>query len=469
MKREWIIGVIAALFILTICHFTSAETIILKSGQEIEGEIAEQTNEYIKVDIGGVSVPFFLDEIESIDGIEISLTKPQLSIPSVDIYHKTPEDIIRQNAQAIVQIVADSSSGSTLGSGFVIREDGVIATNFHVVAGAKKIVILFRDNTLTSDVSVVGFSEAKDICLLKIKATDLPTLLLSDTANLKQGDKLASVTISQKGDYNFLTGMFLDKRDVYERILLRHTIGGGPGVSGAPVFNMEGQVVGMHSYGYEDMMNWRFAIPIDEVKKINIENKPIGLEKLNSISDKAYLFFYIAAEYFDLGNFNEAIELYKKAVTLKPDYANAYTALSVAYLKSGRLFEALDAINHAVEIEPDSAEVQNNLASAYMANLMLPEALSAAEEAIAMEPDYSRAHEAVGIIYYYMGNLSKAKAALRETISIDDNRCTSNFYLAILSRKENDDVSAWRFYNKAIASNCNIPPEIAQELNKFGF
>jgi len=72
MKKDWIIGVIALILVLALTHFTAAETIVLKSGKEVVGEITERTDEHIKLDISGVSVPFFLDEIESVDGEAIA-------------------------------------------------------------------------------------------------------------------------------------------------------------------------------------------------------------------------------------------------------------------------------------------------------------------------------------------------------------------------------------------------------------
>jgi len=68
MKKEWIIGTIAPFFIFALFHFASAETIVLKSGQTIEGKITEKTGQYIKIDVSGVAVPYFLDEIKSVDG-----------------------------------------------------------------------------------------------------------------------------------------------------------------------------------------------------------------------------------------------------------------------------------------------------------------------------------------------------------------------------------------------------------------
>jgi Tfp pilus assembly protein PilF len=412
---------------------------------------------------------YYIEYIENIDGEIIGSPKSQSPISAIEAYHNNPSEIIEQNAQAIVQIGAELPSGpENVGTGFVINQDGLIVTNLHVVVGAKRIVIIFKGNKWTSDVFVAGFSEANDICILKINATDLPVVSLGDTKSLNRNDILVSTSISLKGKYDILTGEFIDRKDVYGLILLRHTMAGGPGVSGSPVFNTQGKVVGMYNRGYDDMKNWRFAIPIEDVKKMNTQDKPISLEEFNSVLDKAYLLFCAAQNAMSSGNANKAVELYQKAVELKPDFANAYTALSLAYLQSGRFPEALEAIIKAVEITPNSVEVQNNLAGTYLANRMFPEALSAAEKAAAMEPDYSKAHEAVGVAFYYMGNFIKAKAAFEQAVSIDSNRCFSNSYLAVIYGRESDNISAKRFYDKAVKSNCSIIPEIAHEMRKFG-
>jgi len=98
MKKDWMIGVIALILVLALTHFTSAETIVLKSGKEVVAEIIERSDDHIKIDISGVSVPFFLDEIESIDGAKISVVPPRNSkLPqpaiSKEVTEKQPHSI----------------------------------------------------------------------------------------------------------------------------------------------------------------------------------------------------------------------------------------------------------------------------------------------------------------------------------------------------------------------------------------
>ncbi|HEX6058996.1 MAG TPA: trypsin-like peptidase domain-containing protein, partial [Gemmatimonadaceae bacterium] len=74
-----------------------------------------------------------------------------------------------------------------LGSGFIIREDGVVVTNAHVVAGAQRVSIAMRDAT-TYPAAIVGVDEANDLAVLKIEAQGLPTATLGTSGSLLVGE-----------------------------------------------------------------------------------------------------------------------------------------------------------------------------------------------------------------------------------------------------------------------------------------
>lgn len=87
MCNKRLVGILISLLLLVFLFpvIIFAETIILKSGQKIEGKIIEKTNEYIKIDFQGASLTYFLDEIESIDGIKLTkfLEKSEAELGSI--------------------------------------------------------------------------------------------------------------------------------------------------------------------------------------------------------------------------------------------------------------------------------------------------------------------------------------------------------------------------------------------------
>jgi tetratricopeptide (TPR) repeat protein len=110
----------------------------------------------------------------------------------------------------------------------------------------------------------------------------------------------------------------------------------------------------------------------------------------------------------------EAAEAYRKAITLKPDYAKAYTNLGRALREQKHLPEAEAAYRKAVELQPDFAQAYYNLGSALGVQKKLPEAVEAYRKAIALQPDHAEAHCNLGHIFRVQGHFANALTALKQ-------------------------------------------------------
>ncbi len=117
--------------------------------------------------------------------------------------------------------------------------------------------------------------------------------------------------------------------------------------------------------------------------------------------------------YVNLGRWQEAIDAYKQAIRIKPDYAKAYSNyynLGVAYVNLGRYQEAIDAYKQTIKIKPDYAAAHNNLGNAYFNLGRWPEAIDAYKQAIKIEPDLAEAHYNLGKAYLTIGDKNSALA-----------------------------------------------------------
>jgi serine protease Do len=171
-----------------------------------------------------------------------------------------------------------------LGSGFIVSSDGVILTNAHVVADAKEIVVKLTDRR-EFDAKVLGFDRRTDIAVLKIEAKDLPTVRLGKAADLKVGAWVAAIG-SPFGFENTITSGIVSAKaralpdDNYVPFI-QTDVAVNPGNSGGPLFNMDGEVVGINSQIFSrtgGFMGLSFAIPIDvaiQVKDELIKNGKI--------------------------------------------------------------------------------------------------------------------------------------------------------------------------------------------------
>ncbi len=159
--------------------------------------------------------------------------------------------------------------GQSLGSGFIISNDGYIVTNHHVVRSADEVIVRLSDRReFTAD--VVGSDERSDVALLKVKANDLPTVKLGSSAKLRVGEWVLAIGSPFGFDYSATAGIVsaMGRSLPSENYVpfIQTDVAINPGNSGGPLFNLDGEVVGVNSQIYSrtgGFMGLSFAIPMD--------------------------------------------------------------------------------------------------------------------------------------------------------------------------------------------------------------
>ncbi len=157
----------------------------------------------------------------------------------------------------------------SLGSGFVIDADGYIMTNAHVVEGADEIMVRLNDRR-DLKAELVGADEKTDVAVLKVDASDLPTLSLGDSDDLKVGEWVAAIGSPFGFDHSVTAGIISAinrtlPRDAYVPFI-QTDVAINPGNSGGPLFNLDGEVIGINSQIFTrsgGFMGLSFAIPIN--------------------------------------------------------------------------------------------------------------------------------------------------------------------------------------------------------------
>ncbi len=157
----------------------------------------------------------------------------------------------------------------SLGSGFIISRDGYILTNSHVVAASDDITVKLSDKR-EFKAKLIGFDRRTDVAVIKIEARDLPHVKIGDPNKLKVGEWVLAIG-SPFGFENTVTagivsakGRSLPQENYVPFIQTDVAI--NPGNSGGPLFNMDGEVVGINAQIYSrtgGFMGLSFAIPID--------------------------------------------------------------------------------------------------------------------------------------------------------------------------------------------------------------
>jgi serine protease Do len=165
----------------------------------------------------------------------------------------------------------------SLGSGFVIEQDGLILTNNHVVEDADEIIVRFNDRReLTAE--LIGADPRSDLAVLKVDADDLPTVSLGRSESLKVGEWVLAIGSPFGFDYSVTAGIVSAKgrslpteRNENYVPYIQTDVAINPGNSGGPLFNLDGDVVGINSQIYSNsggFMGVSFAIPIDVAMEV---------------------------------------------------------------------------------------------------------------------------------------------------------------------------------------------------------
>ncbi|GAB2801339.1 serine protease MucD [Halomonas shantousis] len=167
-----------------------------------------------------------------------------------------------------------SEERHSLGSGFVISEDGYIMTNAHVVEGADEIVVSLNDHR-ELQAELVGSDKKTDVALLKVDANDLPVLRLGNSDELEVGEWVAAIGSPFGFDHSVTAGIVSAinrtlPSDAYVPFI-QTDVAINPGNSGGPLFNLDGEVVGINSQIFTrsgGFMGLSFAIPISVAMNI---------------------------------------------------------------------------------------------------------------------------------------------------------------------------------------------------------
>ncbi len=228
-------------------------------------------------------------------------------------------EIVRQNSPAVVKIIVESKGGSAhdgggqpgmdeipeylrrffeyrggppqqrprsgMGSGFIISGDGYIVTNNHVVEGADSVLVRLSDRR-EFDADVVGTDPRSDLALLRIKSTNLPVLTLASDNELEVGEWVLAIGSPFGLDYSVTAGIVSAKgrslpTENNENYVpfIQTDVAINPGNSGGPLFNLEGEVVGVNSQIFTrtgGSIGLSFAIPVSVVRNVVEQLKSDG-------------------------------------------------------------------------------------------------------------------------------------------------------------------------------------------------
>jgi hypothetical protein len=249
-------------------HYAIAPNGGIKMWEYVNFDILEATRSspLIQTEHGTAS----LNDIVSNESATARSATPRKDIPA----------IAKAANGAIVSVIMSDKGGSPIaqGSGFLISNDGVILTNYHVIAEGSSAVVKLPDGTFYVVDGVLASDKVRDVAVIKAHGSSFRTLTLGNSDQLQVGEEVVAIGNPLSLESTVSNGIVSGIRTVEEEggNFLQVTTPISPGSSGGPLFNMAGEVVGITTMYLKEGENLNFAIPINDAKPLlSIESSKI--------------------------------------------------------------------------------------------------------------------------------------------------------------------------------------------------
>ncbi|MGE4000175.1 MAG: transglutaminase family protein [Planctomycetaceae bacterium] len=192
------------------------------------------------------------------------------------------EQLVERVKPSVVVVTFAGRDGAQqgLGSGFIIRSDGVIATNLHVLGEARPITVRTADGKKFPVVEVHATDGVHDLALIRIEAEGLPALDLGDSDALKQGQSVVAFGNPLGLEHSVVQGVVSGIReDVDGRPMIQLAIPIERGNSGGPLVDMQGRVHGLLTLKSQVAQNLGYAAPANDLKLLLEHPNPVPMSR----------------------------------------------------------------------------------------------------------------------------------------------------------------------------------------------
>ncbi|TCB51070.1 Do family serine endopeptidase [Acinetobacter sp. ANC 4779] len=252
-------------------------------------------NRYVQKGIYAVVFTMAAVQTQAASTVDFSNLVEQVSpaVVSVNVVKKmTEQELLQQQVPEILKrffgnrvIIPQQQAPQEktgYGSAFFISKDGYLLTNHHVVEDASKVTIMLNDRR-EIDATVVGSDERTDVALLKVNGSNFPELRTGNVDRLRVGEPVLAIGSPFGFDYSASAGIVSAKmRNMMGETsvpFIQTDVALNPGNSGGPLFNQNGEVVGVNSRifsGTGGYMGLSFSIPIDVAMDVAEQLKKNG-------------------------------------------------------------------------------------------------------------------------------------------------------------------------------------------------
>jgi serine protease Do len=284
------------------------ETLILKDGQRVTGEVVAEKQNALYVDLGYDLLRIPRDQIvHRTKGDDSSRVPVQVTgieddssgLFSSGVLKPSPvKELVSRFGEAVISIETPSGKGS----GFIINKEGYAITNAHVIQGETRISAILYQNRggglvrrRVEDVEILAINPFFDLALIRLPLpSDLKPnhVVLGNGEDVNTGDSVFAVGNPLGLERTVTQGIVSSRsRNLQGQLYLQTDTAINPGNSGGPLFNLRGEVIGVTSRGARADMadNLGFAIPVGYVRDFLRHREAFSFDKTNPNSGYRYL------------------------------------------------------------------------------------------------------------------------------------------------------------------------------------
>jgi len=337
------------------------------------------------------------------------VTPYYLSSQSEEDLEKKALNILNKYQESVISFKSMDAEDNVLykGTGFAVGEK-IIATNYHLVSEANSIEGTTFEGKKVKIKGLVDFDKETNMALLEINKKP-PVLSLGNFDSLEFGSQIFLVGANQLGQIRAFPGEIINIAESAANIKVADTsISAGDEASGGPIFDKNGQVVGI--IYYPTSSSSKVIIPASVLNRVN---KNSSSEKMKRVEPEDY-FSTLEGAYFTghsfaaINNMLIAETNLEKVVEQKPEDIETKMTLADVYTRSRAYESAVSAYKDITQMRPESDEAYLKMGTVYIDMRNWKEAISPLEKAIELNPDNSDAHYNIGRAYEELDDYEKA-------------------------------------------------------------